>query len=251
MLMVRRSFPLLIVFCCFFSVLSGQNRDLQFILNPVQDSANVGDTVLVSGFVLNHGPASFAIPRDKPIIHVQGVEAIQVGSVPQKPDLSLINETGNTIVLHAGDSLPVSIPVAMNPAQFNATGGGGGLDIVIIIWPSRAYEPIDPNHGNNTDSEVIYLKEASLNSLTTDLDDEVLTSWTLFPNPTTGLFTLTFDRPGPRVVCVYSFDGREMMIPRLVSEQSAALDLSHVSPGFYLVQVKQEDLQTSRIIVIQ
>lgn len=154
----------------FSNLLTAQNRDLSFYLTPLPDTAMIGDTLMISGFIINDGPGAFVIPPNKPLIHVQGIPLSLQGTIPRKPDHTEFSTGQGATVIFNGDSLAVIFPIILSPDQMNATGGGGGLDIVIIIWPSRSFEPIDPNHGNNTDEETIYLKPYTLNSFTTSLD---------------------------------------------------------------------------------
>lgn len=178
-----------------FSKLTAQNRDLRFYLNPLPDTTMIGDTLMISGFIINDGPGAFIINKNKPLVHLQAVPLSTYGSIPRKPDITEFSNAVGATVIPNGDSLAVAFPVVLSPSQMNATGGGGGLDIVIIIWPSRAYDPIDPNHGNNTDEETIYLKPYALSSFTTSLEEEARIAWQIFPNPMTSFFTIKIEDP--------------------------------------------------------
>lgn len=248
---MRKILPVLTLLLCICFTAMGQNRDLQFVMNPVPDSMNVGDSLVISGYVINHGPASFAIPKNKAIAHLQGLESTQIGTAAQKPDHTLFNTSGSTIVLHAGDSLQVDIPLVMNLSQLSATGGGGGLDVVIIIWPSRSYEPSDPNHENNTDADEIHLKEASLSSFTTSLDKQLAPNWTIYPNPAQDLLTCSFQQPGNYDIRLLSLNGQDVLPPVTASSQQFSLSLEGIPAGMYLLYIRQEDRANSSILLIR
>lgn len=242
-------------FITFFAVLSffnlkAQNRDLRFYLNPLPDTAMIGDTLMISGFIINDGPGAFVINKNKPLVHLQAVPLTAYGSALRKPDITKFSNAQGATVIQNGDSLPVAFPVTLSPTQMNATGGGGGLDIVIIIWPSRAYDPTDPNHGNNTDEETIYLKPYALNSFTTSLDQEAISSWRISPNPITNYFTIRMEDPQAKSMVLINELGQILDSWNMVGVKEFTTSTEGYPTGmYYLILKKQTGLSTQKLII--
>ncbi len=233
-----------------FSHLTAQNRDLRFHLEPLPDTAMIGDTLMVSGFIINDGPGAFVINKNKPLVHLQAVPLTSYGSALRKPDITEFSSAQGATVIQNGDSLPVAFPVTLSPTQMNATGGGGGLDIVIIIWPSRAYDPIDPNHGNNTDEEIIYLKPYALTSFTTSLAQEVSSFWQISPNPTTSHFSVSMDAAQAESMVLVNELGQILHRWSMVGIKEMTTSTEGYPTGIYsLILMSQTGVSTQKLII--
>lgn len=233
-----------------FAHLTAQNRDLRFHLEPLPDTAMIGDTLMVSGFIINDGPGAFVINKNKPLVHLQAVPLTSYGSVPRKPDFTEFSNAQAATVIQNGDSLPVTFPVTLTPAQMNATGGGGGLDIVIIIWPSRAYDPTDPNHGNNTDQETIYLRPYALNSFTTSLTPELNRSWQIFPNPATDQMTVRMEAPQAESMVLMNNLGQVLHRWNMVGVTELTTSTEGFPSGIYFLMVTKETGSSTQKLII-
>lgn len=238
------------LFALSFTTLTAQNRDLRFHLNPLPDTAMIGDTLLISGFIINDGPGSFVIKKNKPLVHLQGVPLSVYGTVPRKPEITEFSHSQGATIIQNGDSLGVSFPLVLSPAQMNATGGGGGLDIVIIIWPSRAYDPIDPNHDNNTDTETIYLKPYALTSFTTSLSVGIQDTWKIYPNPADHSFTLSIKNDQPITVRMINEMGQTLENWQLREGEEFNFPVGGYPRGIYHLQLlSQEGISTQTLIL--
>lgn len=233
-----------------FSHLTAQNRDLRFHLAPLPDTAMIGDTMMVSGFIINDGPGAFVINKNKPLVHVQAVPLTSYGSTPRKPDVTEFSNAQAATVIQNGDSLAVTFPVVLSPAQMNATGGGGGLDIVIIIWPSRAYDPSDPNHGNNTDQETIYLRPYALNSFTTSLTAEVNSTWQIFPNPATDHITIRLDAAQADSMIIMNKLGQILHRWNLVGVTELTTSTEGFPSGIYFLRLANPTGESTQKLII-
>ena len=123
----------------------------------------------------------------------------------------------------------------------------------------RSFEILDGAwsiYRDNSEQDIWIRAVINLESaIFTDIDDPLseLTRFEAFPNPTQGPVSLKLDFTKPTDVMLKLLDlqGRKhfLQIKQNVSQWEDALDISHLSPGIYILQlITPEGQQTKRII---
>ena len=85
--------------------------------------------------------------------------------------------------------------------------------------------------------------------LTATNDLEVGNSITVFPNPTTGKTTLTFDKRTPQYLTVQNVAGQVLETVKGFNSTSYELDMSKYSAGIYFLKIKSEAGTTIKKVV--
>ncbi len=87
--------------------------------------------------------------------------------------------------------------------------------------------------------------------VSTDENAEVESNIQLFPNPSDGLITLSFDKTveKPVIIEIYNVSGTLCRTARLTDEMKQ-LDLSNLDKGMYFVLIKTRDNIVSRKLII-
>ena len=229
----------------------GAMRDLSVTVSSLPDTVSVGDTVWIHAHIHNDGPGAFPILPGAPVLFAQAVPSAQYGSLARKPDFTEFRKGGATVIA-SGDSLGVDLPIVIQPVSTNATGGGGGIDIVIIIWPARAYDPDDPNHDNNLYEESIYVKDYSLNAFTTALSDQdLLPGMIIFPNPASTELSIRFEEPFTGSLSIHDLTGRPVVQQDASQSREMRLPVDHLPAGWYAVRLITDKGAQSRSLMIR
>ncbi|RFC53935.1 T9SS type A sorting domain-containing protein [Brumimicrobium aurantiacum] len=97
--------------------------------------------------------------------------------------------------------------------------------------------------GNESPTRITYLNNETTHLVQYQFNSE------LYPNPTTGEVSITTKEDLQRIV-VYSTDGREVY-HKEVSGTTASLNLAHLSPGMYRIQLISSKGQSFNPIVIK
>jgi len=86
---------------------------------------------------------------------------------------------------------------------------------------------------------------ACVNIATLGISDDVFGAGIkLYPNPTTGCFTLSFKKnTGETTVTIFDIIGKEVYASRKVNNQSLQLDINHFSNGVYFVRIQNNESQ--------
>ena len=72
------------------------------------------------------------------------------------------------------------------------------------------------------------------------IEDDILSEKvSIYPNPTSGLVTLSMGDAAETEVSVFAVDGSQVISERIYDDISFDLDLSHLDNGIYLIRIKQ------------
>jgi photosystem II stability/assembly factor-like uncharacterized protein len=122
-----------------------------------------------------------------------------------------------------------------------------------------AQEEIIPNHRIEQMGSSVYYAYASIpgfgiwryrSHLVQSVDDiENLTS-VIFPNPSTGLFTIRLNKPARASICVYDILGNCIMNDLQMNGRDYSVDLSDRSKGIYFVEVLVDDQKVVRKVTL-
>ena len=87
------------------------------------------------------------------------------------------------------------------------------------------------------------------------IEDNLEESFSIYPNPTTGKFAVTFDLNKPRemTIEVVNIVGEKVLVKTLVDvqNQSFEFDINSVADGVYFVVIRSEDEQISKKLVVR
>lgn len=83
-----------------------------------------------------------------------------------------------------------------------------------------------------------------------DMEENTLAEFSLYPNPTNGIFKVTFDKAGStQNIKVFSPDGRHIFSSEGIAGKELELDLSAYAAGIYCIQLSSTlGVSTKRII---
>ncbi|MFM9051213.1 MAG: T9SS type A sorting domain-containing protein, partial [Bacteroidota bacterium] len=172
--------------------------------------------------------------------------------------------TGPTSVCQTQSGVAYSVAPVANATgytwstTFGAGIVGAGVNATVDFTTSTSsFVTLTVNALNACGASAPTRQSISVNSACRDAQSAVTDlSMTLFPNPTSGKFTLNFqaENAGRYQVMVHDLVGKSVIDSELMSDSglnSMEIDLSNVVKGIYLVSLRSQDgnVETMRLIV--
>ncbi|MEI7726519.1 MAG: T9SS type A sorting domain-containing protein [Bacteroidota bacterium] len=152
--------------------------------------------------------------------------------------------SGTTFVVENGGSATFIAGQKINFLPGTTVAMGGYLDAYITLTSNYCYAPVVPV----IPDEPLAEKENQL----TGLKEPASLLFTVYPNPTTGKFTLEFygDNAGARsLVRIYNIMGTEVLRQQLTGAGKSEFSLENQAPGIYMVSLMSgRNMETVKII---
>lgn len=142
-------------------------------------------------------------------------------------DAFQLNGSGNFNSLHVASNLSVATTGGIT-STMDMDPGAGTLTLTV------------PNSSSFT---AVYSVITSVNNL-----QESSASIQLFPNPTSGVFTITTDKPNNSTIKIYNITGE--LIHQSTINQNTRVDLSDEGKGMYFVNILNDDGDATRKKVV-
>lgn len=171
---------------------------------------------------------------------------------------SAVSGCDSTVTLNLTVAAPINVGVTVNQGVMQVAQSGATyqwLDCDNNMTPIS----LATNQNYTPTVNGIYAVEVTMNgcSDTSDcenynligLAEKPTTDVSLYPNPTTGLFTILLNGTAVNRVSVVDATGRIVLVIDEISDNEMNVDLKHEQPGLYFVQLQVgNDLQTLRIV---
>lgn len=75
---------------------------------------------------------------------------------------------------------------------------------------------------------------------------------TIFPNPSTGIYTLEFNNTTPQIkVCVLDVYGNRFLVKEYQNQKSSTVDLTNYSKGIYFIEITSDKERVVKKIILQ
>ncbi len=100
--------------------------------------------------------------------------------------------------------------------------------------------------GNATTSPLLKVYYTAASGVPTDINSELATTFTTYPNPATEYVTVTFGKASSEKVSIYNTCGSLVRMAQANNEEKLTIDLSGITPGIYLIKAGSH---TSKLIV--
>ncbi|MEM7102246.1 MAG: PKD domain-containing protein [Bacteroidota bacterium] len=107
----------------------------------------------------------------------------------------------------------------------------------------------------NTGEEIAFAAQSATaiiivdEETTTSIDNPIADEFLVYPNPTSNLLNIEFDRANNEMISVYNSLGQQVMVSQL-SGRTSTLDFSDFASGIYLLSIHtSEGVVTKRIVV--